>query len=40
MQVGFGRILAVEEQPNAKGSKPNTKVKLELPDPFILVFYV
>jgi hypothetical protein len=39
MQVGFGRRLAVEEKPNAKGSTPNTEFKVELPDPFILVFY-
>jgi hypothetical protein len=39
MQVGFGRRLAVEEKPNAKGSTPNAEFKVELPDPFILVFY-
>jgi hypothetical protein len=39
MQVGIGRRLAVKEQPNAKGSKPNKEFKVELPDPFILVFY-
>jgi hypothetical protein len=39
MQVGFGRRLSVEEKPNAKGSIPNMKFKVELPDPFILVFY-
>jgi hypothetical protein len=38
MQVGFGRRLAVEEQPNKKGSTTNMKFKVELPDPFILVF--
>ena len=39
MQVGFGRRLAVKDQLNAKGSTPNEEVKVELPDPFILVFY-
>jgi hypothetical protein len=29
MQVVFGRILAVEEQSNAKGSTPNVEVKVE-----------
>jgi hypothetical protein len=39
MQVGFGRKLVVKELPNAKGSTPNMEFKVELPDPFILVFY-
>jgi hypothetical protein len=39
MQVSFGRRLAIEEQPNAKGSTPNEKFKVDLTDPFILVFY-
>jgi hypothetical protein len=39
MQVVFGRRLAVKEKPNAKGSTPNVEFKVELPDPFILVFY-
>jgi hypothetical protein len=39
MQVGFGRRLAVEEKSKEKGSTPNTDFKVELPDPFILLFY-
>jgi hypothetical protein len=39
MQVRFGRRLAVKEKPNAKGSTPSKGFKVELPDPFILVFY-
>jgi hypothetical protein len=39
MQVSFGRRLAVKEKPNAKGSTPSEEFKVELPDPFILVFY-
>jgi hypothetical protein len=39
MQVSFGRILAIKEQPNAKGSTPSKEFKVELLDPFILVFY-
>jgi hypothetical protein len=39
MQVGFGRILAVKDQSNAKGLTSNMEFKVELPDTFILVFY-
>jgi hypothetical protein len=39
MQDGFGRRLAIEEELNAKGSTPNVEFRVELPDPFILVFY-
>ena len=39
MQVSFGRRLAVKEKLNEKGSTPNEEFKVELPDPFILVFY-
>jgi hypothetical protein len=39
MQVVFGRRLVVKEKLNAKGSTPNEEFKVDLPDPFILLFY-
>jgi hypothetical protein len=38
MQVIFGRRLAFKEKLNSKGSTPSKEFKVELPDPFILVF--
>jgi hypothetical protein len=38
MQVGLGRRLVVEEQPNAKGLTSDTEFKVELPDLFTLCF--
>jgi hypothetical protein len=38
MQVRFGRRLAVKEKSNAKGSTSNMEFKVELLDPFTLVF--